>query len=105
MQGKELHQLPQPNLQTESFSDSNGFGLRNAGDLTESCRLPLHDPQGIFSKTVNDALSQLGTDPLNAASGQISLNVRCSLGHEPFQKFRFELAAVAAVAAPFSGDH
>jgi len=53
---------------------------------------------------VHDAGRHPGTDALNDPAGQILQDFHGALGHQPLQKLRLKLLAVALVGAPFAGD-
>ena len=53
----------------------------------------------------DDPGGDLGTDAADSPAGQVLLYLYDALGHHPFQKFRFELAAVAGMTGPLAGDH
>ena len=103
--GKKLHQLAHTHLQLEFLADELCLFPGNAGDLRQTLGFPLHDEQRLFSKMSDDPLCHPGTDALDDPAGKIAQNFHTGLGHEPFQKFRLKLAAVASVIAPFARHH
>ena len=105
VEGKELHQVAHTHLQTKLFADLTGFFVRDAADFCQPLRLPLHNQQGLVPKFVHNPGSHPGADALDDPAGQIGNNLGGGLGHQPFQKFRFKLAAIATVGSPFSCDH
>ena len=105
MQREEFQQAPHSHLQPEFLADLSGPFFRNTRNDGQPFRLPLHDTQGIVPKMVHDPGGDPGADSLDDSAGEVGENIVCALRHHPFQKFRLELTAVAAVGGPLAGDH
>ena len=105
MGSEKLHKLTHTHLDPELLSDLPGPLGRNAGDLRQPFRLPLHDLQGFFSEMCHDPCGGFGADPLDDPAGEICLDLAGGLGHEPLQKFRLKLLAVAGMGAPLPRYH
>ena len=105
VQGKKLHDLPHSHLKPEFLSNGPGLFPGNPGDLRQPFRLPLHHRQSLISKMLHDPRRHPGADALDGPAGQVIQNFHGGLGHEPLQKFRLKLTAVAGMVAPLARDH
>ena len=104
VQGKKLQQRPHPHLEPELLSNGLGLGIGDAGDFCKSAGFPLHDGQSVFTEVLHDPGRHPGSDALNDPAGQVTQDLHAGLGHEPLQKLRFKLFAVALMGAPAAGD-
>ena len=105
VQGEKLHELPHSHPQAEFLADGFGLFPGNPRHLRQAQRLPLHDGQCLIPELLHNPGSHFGSDSLDDPAGKIAENFRAGARHEPFQKFRLKLTAVAGVAAPFARDH
>ena len=103
--GEKFHKPPDPGPQPKFLPDGLGLGGRNAGDLSQLLRLPLHDLQGFRPEAADDAPGGLWSDALYRPAGQEGQNLALRLGQEPLQEFRLKLPPVAGVIAPPARNH
>ena len=104
VQGKKLHQLADSHLKPELFANGPGLFPGNTRHFRQSLRFPLHDRQGFAAKALHNPGGHFRANALDYPAAQIIQDLHGGLGHQPFQKFRLKLPAVAGVGAPLSGD-
>ena len=60
-----FHKLPHTHTKTEFFANGLSLGSRNAGNLSKSLRLPLHNIQSALTKFFHDPGGRSGSDALD----------------------------------------
>ena len=102
MQRQEFDQTAHASLTSEALPHLDGFFPGNTGDLRKLFRLIFQNLQRMNAKKLQDFFCGLFADALDCAGGQIRKDLVAGLRHQPLQKLRLELAAMARMVAPFS---
>ena len=102
---EKFDQPPHSRLLPEGPANLPGFRRRDAGDLRQPLRIPLHHRQGLLAETLHNSGGQLWPNAPHRSGRQIAEDFRRGLRHEPLQKFRLKLTAIVGIVGPAAGNH